>query len=132
MSTDFLLYDDNEVKAFAKDLKEYNGTTLQYVGIMPKNVSLDTYINNITADKLNNVINNLKEIKSENFKEGVITKITGYIPLFKFDYELDLMEDLKQLGVIDAFDASKADLSNIVDDRFLFSNCVFFSLLFFI
>lgn len=115
MSTDFLLYDDNEVKAFAKDLKEYNGTTLQYVGIMPKNVSLDTYINNITADKLNNVINNLKEIKSENFKEGVITKITGYIPLFKFDYELDLMEDLKQLGVINAFDASKADLSNIVE-----------------
>ena len=34
-STDFLLYVDSNVKAFAKDLKEYNGTTLQYVGIMP-------------------------------------------------------------------------------------------------
>ena len=112
-STDFLLYDDNEVKAFAKDLKEYNGITLQYVGIMPKNVSLDTYISTITSEKVNNVINNLKEIKSENFKEGVITNITGLIPLFKFEYEWDLIDKLKKLGITDIFDSNKANLSGI-------------------
>lgn len=116
-STDFSLYDDDEVKVFAKDLKEYNGTTLQYVGIMPKADGLDNYIKNIDAKKVNTIINNLKEIKSENFKDGVVTKVTGYIPLFKFDYELDLMNDLKQLGITDVFDINKANLSNIISDR---------------
>ena len=114
-STDFLFYDDENVKAFAKDLKEYDGTTLQYIGIMPKNVSLDSYIDDINADKVNAIINNLKDIKAENFKEGVITKITGYIPLFKFDYELDLMNDLKELGITDVFNASKAELQDIAE-----------------
>ncbi len=114
-STDFLFYDDENVKAFAKDLKEYDGTTLQYIGIMPKNVSLDSYIDDINALKVNTIINSLKDIKAENFKEGVITKITGYIPLFKFDYELNLMNDLKELGITDVFDASKAELQDIAE-----------------
>lgn len=113
-STDFLFHDDENVKAFAKDLKEYNGTTLQYIGIMPKNVSLDSYIDDINALKVNTIINSLKDIKAENFKEGVITKITGFIPLFKFDYELKLMEDLKQLGITDVFNINKSNLSGIV------------------
>ncbi len=112
-STDFTFYYDDEVNVFSKDLKEYDGTTLQYVGIMPKNESLDKYIASIDADKINSIISSLKEIKSENLKEGVITKITGYIPLFKFEYELDLMNDLKQLGITDVFDVDKADLSGI-------------------
>ena len=40
-STDFMLYSDDSVKVFAKDLKEYDGTTLQYVGIMPVKENLD-------------------------------------------------------------------------------------------
>ena len=30
------MYNDDNIKVFAKDLKTYNQTTLQYVGIMPK------------------------------------------------------------------------------------------------
>ena len=116
-STDFTFYDDENIKVFAKDLKEYNDTTLQYIGIMPKNISLDNYIENTDATEINNIINNLKEIKPENFKEGVITKIVGNIPLFKFDYELDLVNDLKELGITDVFDSNKADLSGITDNK---------------
>lgn len=112
-STDFSLYVDDDVKVFAKDLKEYDGTTLQYVGIMPKKVSLENYVKDIDATKVNNLIGNLKEIKSENFKDGVVTKITGKIPLFKFDYELDLVKDLQKLGITDVFDINKANLSLI-------------------
>lgn len=115
-STDFLFYDDENIKAFAKDLKEYDNTTLQYVGIMPKKESLDSYIKETNAKEINTVINNLKEIKSENFKEGVVTKITGFIPLFKFDYELKLMEDLKQLGITDVFNINKSNLSGIAEN----------------
>lgn len=116
VSTDFELYTDDNVKVFAKDLKEYDGESLQYIGIMPKEEKLSSYIKNSTSTSINNLINNLKEIKLENFTPGKVTKITGYIPLFKFDYELNLTDDLKKLGVTDVFDESKADLSNLTND----------------
>ena len=65
-------------------------------------------------DAGNEIIKNLKEIKAENFTEGKVTRITGYIPLFKFDYQLKLKEDLEKIGVVDVFDEKKADLSNMV------------------
>lgn len=113
-STDFYFYTDDNVKVFAKDLKEYNGKTLQYIGIMPTNVELKTYIENIKASDVTYFINNLKTVELENFKDGVITKIEGYIPIFSFEYNLNLMDDLVKLGVSDVFDKSKANLSNFV------------------
>ena len=115
-STDFLFYTDDDTKVFAKDLKEYNGITLQYIGIMPTNTDLDTYINDLDASKVNSLIDNLKSIEINNFNNNVITEITGYIPMFKFEYELDLMNDLKKLGITSVFD-NTADLSNITEDN---------------
>jgi len=115
-NTDFYIYENEEVKAFAKDLKEYDGTTLQYVAIMPEE-DLDKYIDNITAKDVNKVIDNLKSLKSENFKEGVITQIVGYIPKFKFDYDLNLIQDLNDMGVKDVFDQNKANLKGITDEK---------------
>lgn len=112
-STDFMFYDNDDVKVFAKDLKKYDNITLQYIGIMPKKVDLDDYINNITADTINNLINSLKPIELTSFKDGIITEIFGYIPMFQFDYELKLMDDLSKLGITDIFDSEKADLSNL-------------------
>lgn len=112
-TTDFKFYSDDNVKVFAKDLKEYNGTTLQYIGIMPKNDSLNNYIKNIKSSDINTLINSLKTVNLDSFKDGVITEIYGYIPMFKFDYELNLMNDLSKLGITNVFDSSKADLSNL-------------------
>ncbi len=112
-STDFSIYVDDSVKVFAKDLKEYNGTKLQYIGIMPRTESLNSYIKNIDKENLEKLVSNLKELKNESFKDKVVTKITGYIPRFKFEYDLNLMEDLKSLGVKSVFDSSKANLSGI-------------------
>lgn len=113
-NTEFYVYEDKEVKAFAKDLKEYNGTTLQYVAIMPEE-ELCKYIDDITVEDVNKVINNLRDLKNENFKEGVVTQVVGYIPKFKFDYDLNLIKDLKDMGVEDVFDKNKADLKGITD-----------------
>lgn len=121
-NTDFSLYTDDSVKVFAKDLKEYNGTTLQYVGIMPTQEDLDSYINKITANDINTIISNLKELKRENFKDGVATKITGFIPKFKFDYSLNLKQDLNKLGITNIFEKNKAGLTNITSDKSLFVN----------
>ena len=121
-STDFEFYTDSETKVFAKDLKTYNGTTLQYIGIMPTQDNLSTYIKNINADKINTLINNLKPIELNSFKDGVITEISGYIPMFKFDYELKLVNDLNTLGIKDVFDSDKANLSNLTSDKAYISN----------
>ena len=112
-STDFYYYNDDNVKVFAKDLKEYDGTTLQYVGIMPRNVSLDEYIKNIKSSDVNALINNLKPVEYDSFKEGIITEVYGSIPLFKFDYELKLINDFSKLGITNVFDEKKADLSKL-------------------
>jgi len=116
-STDFELYVDNDVKVFKKNLRKYNGKTLQYVGIMPTNEKLDNYINRITEEDINKLIKSTKSIKAKNFKAGVITEISGYIPLFNFNYELNLKEDLIKLGVSDVFDSEKSNLSNLTTQK---------------
>lgn len=114
-STDFMFYDDENVKVFAKDLKQYNGVTLQYVGIMPKKTNLKDYVANIDAKEVNNIIDNIKPLTLDSFEDGYVTRLTGTIPLFNYEYELDLMGDLKTLGIEDVFDGSKADLSGLAE-----------------
>ncbi len=115
-STDFMIYDDENVKAFAKDLKEYDGVTLQYIGIMPKFEDLDKYINRVDKKEINNIIDNLKTIENKNFEEGKVTKIVGYIPMFKFENKIDLSRDLETLGIKDVFKQDKANLKNMISD----------------
>ena len=119
-STDFSIYVDDNVKVFSKDLKEYDGTTLQYIGIMPIKDDLDIFIENTSETDIQNLLSNLKELKLENFKDGVLTKISGYIPKFKFDYELGLQQDLNKLGVTDVFEENKANLSNLTEIENIF------------
>ncbi len=115
-TTDFYVYTDENAKVFAKDLKEYDGVTLQYIGIMPTKESLDSFIENVDMTKINEYIGNLKDVdKYSDFKDGIVTKIYGYIPKFKFEYNLDLMKDLNTCGVKDVFDIEKSDLSKMVE-----------------
>lgn len=115
-STDFSLYDDDEVKVFAKDLQTYDDITLQYVGIMPKTSSLKDYIQDLTTNQLASTINQLKPITLENFKDGVVTNIVANIPVFKFGDKLDLVETLKGIGITNVFSETRANLSNLAND----------------
>lgn len=114
-STDFSIYVDDEVKVFSKDLKEYNGTTLQYIGIMPIKEDLDQYIEKLEYTDIIELIENLKELKRENFKDGYLTYIHGFIPKFNFEYELNLKDDLEKMGITDVFEEGKANLTNLTD-----------------
>ena len=116
-STDFEFYVDEEVKVFAKDLKTYEGITLQYIGIMPTKETITEFVKNTSAGEYNKLIKSLKTVELDNFKEGVVTKITGHIPTFSFDYQLDLEADLKKMNVTDIFDAEKADLTGILPEK---------------
>ncbi len=116
-STDFLVHEDENVRVFAKDLQNYNNTTLQYVGIMPKNEKLYKYVEKVSSKDINDIISNLKEVNINNFDEGYVTRIRGFIPFFKFEYELELLEDLNKMGIKDAFDIEKANFSNLTSSK---------------
>ncbi len=113
-STDFSVQEDDNVRVFAKDLQEYDGMTLQYIGIMPKSTALTEFVKNTNKNELNDIISKLKVVNIDSFEEGYVTRIRGFIPFFKFEYELKLMEDLQQLGIKDVFDINKADLSKLI------------------
>ena len=116
-STDFGFYTDDDIKVFQKDLKEYNGTTLQYIGIMPIKEDLQTYVNDISSDSINSIINSIKPIELDSFTNNTITEVYGSIPHFNTVSELDLISDLQSLGVTDIFEDGKADLSNLTDSK---------------
>lgn len=112
-STDFYYYATDDEKVFAKDLQEYDDETLQYVGIMPQTESLQNYINSMTAEKASGLIGNLKDAANlDDYEDGVVTSIEGFVPFFKYDYNMTgLMDYLKELGVENVFDGQKSDLS---------------------
>lgn len=115
-TTDFEFLVNDDVKVFAKDLKESDGTKLQYVGIMPIKDELSSYVEKVDDATVNNYLSQLKSTqRPEGFKEGVITNVIGRIPKFDFNYELDLKEDLKKIGITDVFEQGTADLSNLTD-----------------
>lgn len=113
-STDFYFLDTDSEEVFAKDLQENDGSTLQYIGIMPKNSNLNQYINDVTDEKIANIANSLNDVSTiDGFKKGVITKVSVNVPFFNFNYKLKLLDDLKNLGITDVFLQNKADLSQM-------------------
>lgn len=116
-STDFKYFVDDDIKVFSKELKKYGNTTLEYISVMPIHEELNNYINSIDINDFTRLINNLNSLDINYFKDEVITELVGYIPMFKFDYELKLKEDLIKLGISDVFDINKADLSNITTGK---------------
>lgn len=99
-------YKDKEITALTMDLKEYNDTQLEFVAIMPKN-NLSKYIETFTIEEFDSIIKKSK-LASET-KNGVEISV----PRFSFDYDLKLKDDLKKLGITDAFELELADFSKI-------------------
>ena len=114
-STDYSMYVDDEVKVFAKDLREYDGARLQYIGIMPRLTDLKGYVKDLSTEKLNNTISKLKEIKSENFDQGKVYKINGYLPAYKYDTNYDLKEELEENLGVKAIFSEKGDITPMIE-----------------
>jgi len=101
-------YTNDDITVLSMDLKDYNGTQFEFMAIMPKE-NLSTYVENVTKEQISEIDKNLK--LSFDAPDGVNVKI----PKFKFSYDLKLKEDLKNLGIKDAFDKDIANFSNMVD-----------------
>jgi len=106
MSEDISYYIDDDMTVLSMNLKEYYGNQFEFMAIMPKE-NLSGFVENVTNDQINEIDGKLKLTSDE--VDGANIKI----PKFKFNYDLDLTTDLKNLGIKDAFDENRADFSNM-------------------
>lgn len=103
-------YKDNKITAISMDLEEYENQQMEFIAIMP-NDSLASYVENFDTDTLENLSKNMTLASKTKYGLDIS------IPRFSFDYDLSLKDDLKKLGITDAFDRNLADFSNMSSRR---------------
>lgn len=97
-------YDLGDADAFRK---YYKNRDYSFVGILPKDNDIVSYVENLDTDKL---LESLKEYEDPDSVELYVK-----IPKFKYNYESKLKDVLSELGMGDAFDCLNADFSKIND-----------------
>jgi len=107
---DTSFYKNDDINVLTMNLEEYNGTQFEFMAIMP-NKNLSSYVENVTKEQISEIDKNL--IASSDLKRGINLKI----PKFKFNYSLNLKQDLMKLGIKDVFNVKKANLSKIADEK---------------
>ena len=103
-------YKDNKITAISMDLEEYENQQMEFVAIMP-NDNLANYVENFGTDTLKDISNNMTLASKTKYGLDIS------IPRFSFDYDLSLEDDLKNLGITDAFNPDLADFSNMSSRR---------------
>lgn len=103
-SQEYCYYDLGDADAFRK---YYKNRDFSFVGILPKEDDIESYVNNLDADKL---LEGLKQSEDPSTFDLFVT-----IPKFKYNYDATLKDVLRDLGMEDAFDENKADFSKIND-----------------
>ena len=79
---------------------------MEFVGILPNDIT--SYINNLN-------IHELESIDENSMALGDEWQLKLSLPSFKYSYDFDkFMEVLKELGIVNAFDANLADFTNIM------------------
>ena len=110
-------YKDQNTTVLTMDLKKYDDTQLEFIAIMPEE-NLSSYIEKFSTEDLNNIMK--KTTLASKTDNGL--EIT--IPRFSFEYNLKLKEDLKKLGITDAFDMNLADFSSMANEKLFVSDAL--------
>ncbi len=93
-----------EGKDFSGFIKYYSGGKYAFAAILPnEDSSVEKVIDSLDGENLTKLLN-------EPVLNGVVS---AGIPKFSAEYSAKLNDVLKKLGISDAFDPDKADLSNI-------------------
>jgi serine protease inhibitor len=84
-------------------IKPYKGGEYSFVALLPnEGVSIDNYVSSLTGEGFINTLNN----KSKD-------RVSATLPKFKFDYSVNLVKPLKQMGLNTCFEAGKANFSKM-------------------
>ena len=97
-SSDYIYKCLDDYILFSKDIKEYEGTKLQYLTIMPRNESLSAFIKEVNVKELNDLIKKANELDINDFPNNKIKKVIFEHPVFEFNYNLNLTQDLRKIG----------------------------------
>ncbi len=108
-SSDALYYKDDNISAVSLDLEPVNNTELEFIAIMPNDI--DKYVSELTNETID-------ELYKKMISPSEDTELRLSFPKLKFEYKLDLVNDLKTLGVNEIFKPS-ADLSGIGSDLYV-------------
>ena len=87
-------------------MKPYQNMEYSFVALLPKeegNAALQSFVENLTAEEIQELI--------QNQEKYVLVKSS--LPKFSYEYEFDLKEALKALGMKQVFDSQCADLSGL-------------------
>ena len=110
MGDDASYYKDNDITALTMDLQEYDNTQFEFVAIMPEE-NLADYIETLTIEDVNTILENTTLASDTQYGVDIS------IPKFSFNYNLQLKQDLMDLGITDAFDENLADFSNMASEK---------------
>lgn len=92
--------EDENTTGFVKD---YKGGEYGFAVFLPdENVSINDYVSSLSGEKLRNMLNGIQNVNVE-----------AKLPKFTYEYSVKLNDTLKTMGLVDAFEASAADLSGI-------------------
>ena len=84
-------------------IKYYNGYKYAFVALLPnEGVSVDEYVKSLDGESLSNLLSN---VSSATVKTA--------IPKFETEYDADMANILKSMGMTDAFDKYNADFSSL-------------------
>lgn len=99
-STESIYIDDDGAKGF---LKDYAGGMYAFIALLPdEEISISDYVSSLTGEKLEKLIS-----EAEN------TSVFTMIPKFESEYSVEMSDILKGMGMTDAFDHKKADLTGL-------------------
>lgn len=102
-----MFYQDEKYSILSMPFRDYNGTNLEFISIMPNEENLKEMITN---DNMNTTITNLLD----KLHTPVNQELSISIPRFDFEYKTSLKEDLIKMGIKKAFELD-ADFTNISD-----------------
>ncbi len=84
-------------------IKYYKDRKYAFVGLLPnEGISINEYISSLTGEKLMNLLNNSQSVR-----------VDAAIPKFENEYDIEMSEILKGMGMPDAFDPGQADFSGL-------------------
>ena len=102
---------NDKLEAVRLDIERIDDVNLELLAIMPNDI--DEYVKNLSKKKIDAISSKLVNASDK-------TKLKLAFPKFKFDYELKLVEDLKELGVTKIFEPT-ADLGGIGSNLYVSS-----------
>lgn len=100
-SEEYSYIGDDKTDGMVKNFDDYH---YAFAALVPKSgVNLGEYVDSLTGEKLGQILNGARGKKLE-----------VYLPKYKIEYSEELSDNLKAIGMTDAFDPGKADFSKML------------------